>query len=45
MPIFGRSNVFMADYSSVVLGVMGLFAAINWFVHARKSYHGPRLYE
>ena len=33
------------DYTSAVLGVMALFAAINWFAHARKSYHGPRLYE
>lgn len=35
---------FTPDYTSVVLGIMGIFAAINWFVHANKSYRGPRLY-
>lgn len=33
------------DYTSAVIGVMAIFAAINWGLHARKSYHGPRLAE
>lgn len=33
------------DYTSAVIGVMAIFAAINWGIHARKSYHGPRLAE
>jgi choline transport protein len=31
------------DYASAVIGVMAIFAALNWFCHARKHYHGPRL--
>jgi choline transport protein len=33
----------LSDYSSAVIGVMGVFIALNWFLHARKNYHGPRL--
>lgn len=31
------------DYSSAVMGVMVVFAALNWFLFARKRYQGPRL--
>lgn len=31
------------DYSSAVIGVMGVFAVINWFIHSRGKFHGPRL--
>lgn len=31
------------DYSSAVLGVMAIFAVLNWIIHARKEYQGPRL--
>lgn len=34
----------LPDYASAVIGVMLIFAAINWFVHARKHYEGPRLH-
>jgi len=33
------------DYTSAVIGVMAIFAAINWVIYAGKSYHGPRLAE
>ncbi|KAH7386800.1 amino acid/polyamine transporter I [Phaeosphaeria sp. MPI-PUGE-AT-0046c] len=39
MPVTG-SNM---NYASVVIGVMAIFAALNWFLHARKHYNGPRL--
>lgn len=39
MPVTGTNM----NYASVVIGVMALFAALNWFLHARKHYHGPRL--
>ncbi|KIW91014.1 uncharacterized protein Z519_07908 [Cladophialophora bantiana CBS 173.52] len=39
IPVSG-SNM---NYTSAVIGVMALFAALNWVLHARKSYHGPRL--
>ena len=31
------------DYASAVLGVMAIFAALNWLIYARKNYRGPRL--
>lgn len=31
------------DYASAVISVMALFTVINWFGHARKKFHGPRL--
>lgn len=31
------------DYGAAVLAVMTLVACINWFIHARKHFHGPRL--
>ncbi|RVX72561.1 hypothetical protein B0A52_03751 [Exophiala mesophila] len=39
LPVVG-SNM---NYTSAVIGIMAIFAAINWFIHARKKYHGPRL--
>lgn len=33
----------LPDYTSAVIGVMAIFAIANWFGHARKSFHGPRL--
>ncbi|KAH3906713.1 hypothetical protein HBI56_229000 [Parastagonospora nodorum] len=38
-PVTGSSM----NYASVVIGVMGLFAGLNWFCHAKKHYSGPRL--
>lgn len=32
-----------SDYTSAVLGVMAIFAGINWVIYARKKYDGPRL--
>ncbi|KAE8389566.1 amino acid/polyamine transporter I [Aspergillus alliaceus] len=32
------------NYTSAVLGVMGLVAGVNWAVYARKWYRGPRLW-
>lgn len=31
------------DYTSVVIGAMALFSLVNWIIHARKHYEGPRL--
>jgi choline transport protein len=31
------------DYSSAVIGVIGIFIAINWFFWARHHYRGPEL--
>ncbi|KAL4942955.1 hypothetical protein BDV06DRAFT_235110 [Aspergillus oleicola] len=31
------------NYASVVLVVMLIIGVVNWFVYARKHYHGPRL--
>ncbi|KAF2819849.1 amino acid transporter [Ophiobolus disseminans] len=39
-PVTGSSM----NYASAVIGVMAMFAALNWFCHARKHYHGPRLH-
>jgi choline transport protein len=32
-----------SDYTPAVIGVMAIFAALNWFLYTRKRYHGPRL--
>ncbi|KAI1621928.1 choline transporter [Exophiala viscosa] len=39
LPVTGSTM----NYTCVVLGTMAIFATINWFVHARGKYHGPRL--
>jgi len=39
LPVSG-SNM---NYTSAVIGVMFIFGGGNWFLHARGSYHGPRL--
>ncbi|KAL4912930.1 amino acid/polyamine transporter I [Aspergillus aurantiobrunneus] len=39
MPVTG-SNM---NYSSAVLGVMGIVACVNWVIYARHRYHGPYL--
>ncbi|KAK1767913.1 amino acid/polyamine transporter I [Phialemonium atrogriseum] len=31
------------NYTCAVVGVMFLFSLVNWFLHARKEYKGPRL--
>ncbi|KAL5365318.1 amino acid transporter [Aspergillus floccosus] len=31
------------NYTAAVVGVMGLFSAANWFLHATRHYRGPRL--
>ncbi|KAF3762767.1 hypothetical protein M406DRAFT_45394 [Cryphonectria parasitica EP155] len=31
------------NYASAVIGVMGIFALVNWFGYANKHYNGPRL--
>lgn len=31
------------DYAPAVLAVIGIFIVANWFLHARKHYHGPQL--
>ncbi|KAF5549070.1 amino acid polyamine transporter I [Fusarium mexicanum] len=31
------------NYTSAVVGVMAIFATINWFLYGRKHYKGPRL--
>lgn len=31
------------NYACVVLGAMGIFSLLNWFLHASKHYHGPRI--
>ncbi|KAH0361731.1 amino acid transporter, partial [Aureobasidium melanogenum] len=39
LPVTG-SNM---NYSSAVIGVIGIFIAVNWFFWARKHYKGPEL--
>ncbi|EUC27995.1 hypothetical protein COCCADRAFT_9547 [Bipolaris zeicola 26-R-13] len=39
IPVTGTSM----NYASAVIGVMAIFTAANWFGHARKHFHGPRL--
>ncbi|CAG7949885.1 unnamed protein product [Penicillium nalgiovense] len=39
LPVTG-SNM---NYTSAVLGVMAIFAGINWGIYARRKYNGPRL--
>ncbi|KIW37309.1 hypothetical protein, variant [Exophiala oligosperma] len=41
LPVIGSTM----NYTSAVIAAMALFAAINWFIHARTKYHGPRLAE
>ncbi|PTB42508.1 hypothetical protein M441DRAFT_68032 [Trichoderma asperellum CBS 433.97] len=41
LPVTG-SNM---NYTSAVLGTMAIFTAINWFIHGKGLYHGPRLVE
>lgn len=36
-------SFYVVDYTSAVLGVMAIFAGINWAIYARKKYDGPRL--
>ncbi|EMD68569.1 hypothetical protein COCSADRAFT_178367 [Bipolaris sorokiniana ND90Pr] len=31
------------NYAPAVLAVIGIFIVANWFLHARKHYHGPQL--
>jgi len=31
------------DYACALFGVCTLLAVVNWFCHAKKHYHGPRL--
>ncbi|EMD96775.1 hypothetical protein COCC4DRAFT_62273 [Bipolaris maydis ATCC 48331] len=31
------------NYAPAVLVVIGIFIVANWFLHARKHYHGPQL--
>jgi len=33
----------MTDYTCAVLGGMAIFGTINWFVHAKKYYNGPKV--
>lgn len=35
----------LTDYTSAVIGVMTIFAGLNWFIWARTKYHGPRLHQ
>lgn len=44
-PFAENADLMLLDYTSAVIGVMLIFAAVNWFVHARRKYQGPRLYE
>ncbi|KAJ5379105.1 hypothetical protein N7509_012224 [Penicillium cosmopolitanum] len=39
LPVTGSSM----NYTVCVVGVMALFSATNWFLHARNDYRGPRL--
>ncbi|EXJ79521.1 hypothetical protein A1O3_07800 [Capronia epimyces CBS 606.96] len=39
LPVTGSTM----NYTCVVLGCMAFFGLINWFVHAKRHYHGPRL--
>ncbi|KAJ5280539.1 hypothetical protein N7478_005911 [Penicillium angulare] len=41
MPVSGGSM----NYTVAVLGVMAIFAALNWWFYAKRKYHGPRLVE
>lgn len=42
-PLCSSTNECRLDYAAVVLVVMLILGVINWFVYARKWYHGPRL--
>ena len=33
----------MVDYAAPVLAIMVLLGVANWFLYARRWYHGPRL--
>lgn len=33
----------ITDYGAAVLAIMVLVAGINWFIHAKHNFHGPRL--
>lgn len=37
------TNVNSANYAPVVVGAIGLFCIVNWFVHATKNYKGPKI--
>lgn len=43
--LIGDNANMVSDYGAAVLVVMAIFACINWFVHARKHFQGPRLDE
>ncbi|OJJ07695.1 hypothetical protein ASPVEDRAFT_56994 [Aspergillus versicolor CBS 583.65] len=31
------------NYTAAVVGVMAIFAVVNWFIHANRNFQGPRL--
>jgi choline transport protein len=41
---YSYNNLRCLDYASAVIGVMAIFTVANWFGHARKKFHGPRLH-
>lgn len=48
LEVFGRKysvadTLVIIDYSSVMIGIAFVLVLINWFVHGKKHYHGPRI--
>lgn len=42
--VFRCFTLTFPDYTSAVIGVMIIFAVINWFLHAKSAYKGPRVH-
>ncbi|KAH8811155.1 amino acid permease family protein, partial [Xylogone sp. PMI_703] len=43
LPITLPTSASTMNYCSAMLGFVMIFSTMNWFVHGRRHYHGPRI--
>ena len=41
--MFDDTDSVLVDYTSAVLATMAVLSVLNWFVYARKHYHGANI--
>ncbi|KAH9219667.1 hypothetical protein DL95DRAFT_457333 [Leptodontidium sp. 2 PMI_412] len=41
LPVTGSNMT--VDYTCVILGIAAVLGIVNWFLHGRKQYQGPRI--